>query len=320
MKINYPVKYAAMPIYEQVGWCPGFNELEREYGTVCYIVSKCYLVKDSIRYRENGQSIMEYEVVFPYQHRENRWERKTPSFNIYSHECTNSDIVEKVFDTYEEALEDATTKNDDLLKKIWGVIPYTKDFMQVIAKKSDEFDYKLARYKMLEQQILYHTSDIDQSNVKELGRLISIRDNRVDVSPFNLYDFFNFSSSDKFIVYSISNEQYDKLRELSGEDSISNVTTIIGPATAILYHESKESIIRLINLNKDGASYIDEYGILDCSNQMKEVTQEELNNEDEATYHLYTTETVEDVLTSYRKHEDIHLSEIQGPLKKLVRK
>ena len=40
MKYNYPVKYAAMPIIEQVGWSQGLNELERNYDVICYIVSK----------------------------------------------------------------------------------------------------------------------------------------------------------------------------------------------------------------------------------------------------------------------------------------
>ena len=44
MKNNYPIKYAVMPIVEQTGWYPGLNELAREYGVVCYIVSKCYVV------------------------------------------------------------------------------------------------------------------------------------------------------------------------------------------------------------------------------------------------------------------------------------
>ena len=67
MKYNYPVKYAAMPIIEQVGWSQGLNELERNYDVICYIVSKCYLLSDKTKYKENGKKEKEYEVVFPYQ-------------------------------------------------------------------------------------------------------------------------------------------------------------------------------------------------------------------------------------------------------------
>ena len=31
-ELKYPIKYAVMPIEEQIGWYPGLNELERE----CY--------------------------------------------------------------------------------------------------------------------------------------------------------------------------------------------------------------------------------------------------------------------------------------------
>ena len=37
MELNYPVKYALMPVREQVG---------REYEIVMYIVSKCYLISE----------------------------------------------------------------------------------------------------------------------------------------------------------------------------------------------------------------------------------------------------------------------------------
>lgn len=28
MKNNYPIRYAAMPIINQIGWIPGFNQLK----------------------------------------------------------------------------------------------------------------------------------------------------------------------------------------------------------------------------------------------------------------------------------------------------
>lgn len=111
MKINYPVKYTAMPIIEQVGWNNGLNELERNYDVVCYIVSKCYLLSDLTRYKEDGQSVREYEVVFPYQLGDyNNWKRTIPLFNLYSGNSINSNRVNFVFDSYEEALKYATKK------------------------------------------------------------------------------------------------------------------------------------------------------------------------------------------------------------------
>ena len=102
MKINYPVKYAAMPIIEQVGWSHGLHELEREYDVVCYIVSKCHLINELVQYKEDGRSVKQYEIVFPYQPCEfNRWKRVTPTYNLIHGYCTNGNKVDKIFDTCE---------------------------------------------------------------------------------------------------------------------------------------------------------------------------------------------------------------------------
>lgn len=66
MKNNYPIKYALMPIIEQTGWTHGMHELEREYGVVCYIISKCYVIKETKKYNINGTTDIKYQVVFPY--------------------------------------------------------------------------------------------------------------------------------------------------------------------------------------------------------------------------------------------------------------
>lgn len=135
MKYNYPVKYAAIPIIEQVGWSHGMNELERKYDVACYIVSKCYLINDITKYKENGKSEKEYEVVFPYQKEQYyHWQRAEPSFN-YNHACTNSNFVEKVFDNYEDALDFAIQKNKELCNKTWIYLPYTEDLECQIAEK-----------------------------------------------------------------------------------------------------------------------------------------------------------------------------------------
>lgn len=67
MKYNYPIKYAVMPIYEQVGWCNGLNDLERKYEIVYNIVSKCYVMKMKLLIIfATGKSEKRYDVVFPY--------------------------------------------------------------------------------------------------------------------------------------------------------------------------------------------------------------------------------------------------------------
>ena len=86
-----------------------------------------------MKIKENGEIEKEYEVVFPYQNGQNNvWEKVIPSFN---NGCINSNFVEKVFNTYEDALEFATHKNKKLCEKTWIYLPYTKDLNNQISMK-----------------------------------------------------------------------------------------------------------------------------------------------------------------------------------------
>lgn len=312
MKYNYPVKYAAMPIKEQVGWSPRLHELERNYDVVCYIVSKCYLLSDKTKYKEDGKKEKVHEVVFPYQKEQYySWKRVTPS------NCTNSNFVEKVFDSYEEALELATQKNKELCDKTWVYLPYTKDLNNQISKKIEEFNDRLSRYKMLEQQILVNTANLEQSNVKELNKLIINNKGEIKVLSDNLYEYLKRSSYLKFIVYSISPEQYDKLVTLINNQDISDISKVIQNASPILYHdcEAKEKNIMVIDQNGNVLYCISEWETLKSNNEQK-IPSVELNAIDDATDHLFTTETFEDILLSFSEHKYIDLNEIQGPVLK----
>ena len=54
MKCNYLIKYAAMPIIEQVESCCESSVVGYDRNVVCYIVSKCYLLSESTVYLEDG--------------------------------------------------------------------------------------------------------------------------------------------------------------------------------------------------------------------------------------------------------------------------
>ena len=316
MKCNYPVKYVAMPIIEQIGWCHGLNELERNYDVVCYIVSKCYLLSDKIKYKENGKSLKEYEVVFPYQKRQYySWERVIPEFNLINYACTNSNLVDKVFDNYEEALEFATQKNKELCDKTWGYLPYTEDLDERILEKKQEFNDRLSSYKMLEQQILINTSDLEQSNVKELNKLIINNKDEMKILSSSLYEYLKCSSYSKFIVYSISPEQYDKLKVLINNQDISDILKVIENANPILYHEAKEKNIMVMDQNGNILYYINEWEYLIDNNEQKMPSVELKSISDEIEC-LFTTETLEDIVLSFKRHEYINLDEIQGPILK----
>ena len=139
MKINYPIKYTAMPIIEQVGWIHGLHDLEREYGVVCYIVSKCYLITTLEKYKENGSIKHEYEIVFPYQIGDyGKWQRKIPNYHLIQDYCVNSNKVNEVFDSYEEALKYVESKNDKLCEMSWKYLPYSENYDEKIQNISKE--------------------------------------------------------------------------------------------------------------------------------------------------------------------------------------
>lgn len=319
MKYNYPVKYAAMPVIEQVGWSHGLNEneLERNYDVVCYIVSKCYLISDRTKYKESGKKEREYEVVFPYQNGQfyqNGWERVTPSFN---NGCINSNFLEKVFDTYEAALEFATHKNKKLCEKPWFYLPYAKDLNNQISKKTQEFNERLSRYKLLEQQILFNTSNLNQANIKELDKLIINIKGKIEVSLSNLYEYLKYSTYSRFIVYSISQEQYNKLLRLINNQDLPDVANVIENASPILYHDHKTNGKNIMVINKKGniLYYINEWGSL-ISNDKQELPSVELSTIDDETEYLFTTETLEDIILSFNQPKYINLSNVEVPILK----
>lgn len=53
---------------------------------------------------------------------------------------------------------------------------------------------------------------------------------------------------------------------------------------------------------------------------MLDICDEDIKNMDKDTLIFYTTETIEDLLNSYKKHDDIDLNQIQEPVLKKIRK
>lgn len=315
MKINYPIKYAAMPIIEQVGWSYGLHELERKDDVVCYIVSKCYLISDLTKYTEDGQIVKQYEVVFPYQPVEfSRWKKVTPSYNLVHGYCTNGNKVDEIFDTYEDALSFVTAKNEECVKN-HIYLPYSENY----AVKKDEFNEKLAEYKLLEKQILLHTEDMEIGKSKELTNVIKIANNSGRVLSCSIYEILNLFDRDKFVAYSISTEQYTNLIKLISEGKIEDIRSIIGSHQGLLLHKEKDDFIKLAVEEGCGAYYIQNNSV-NYDVNLDKVTIKSFENIDEDTLIFYTTETIDDLLNSYKKHSEIDLREVQGPVLKKTKK
>ncbi len=318
MKYNYPVKYTAMPIIEQVGWSRGGNELERNYNVVCYIVSKCYLISDRTKYKENGKSEKEYEVVFPYQNSQNHnvWERNVPSFN---NGCTNSEYVEKVFDTYDDALKFVTEKNKELYNNELKTLPNRNNLNDQVSKKRQEFSDRLSKYKQLEQQILSNTRGLEQSSVKELDKIIINNKGKMKVLHSNLYEYLNYATCSDFIVYSLPQEQYSELLESINKKDLTNAHCDFN-ADPILYYDHNANKNNIMVINKDGDILyrINEWGSL-ISNELQHLPSIKLSTLDDEVVRSFTTETLEDIMLSFNRNKYVKLDENQGPtLKKVI--
>lgn len=320
MKINYPIKYTAMPVIESNGYNIGLNELEEKYAVVCYIVSKCYLLKDVTRYKENGESIKEYEVVFPYQYGLLRGsERTIPKFN-YSGDCVNSNLVDFVFDSYEEALQYATLKNEEICTETWVNLPYSENFGEKVQEKKNAFAARLAKYKMLEQQMLMYTEDLDTSKRKKLDNVITVENNNIKILACDLYEFIRVCNYIKFVIYTITPAQHEELIKYIRGESVADFESIVKNAVALLVHDSNNSVMKIVNPNVAGLYYLDEYGLLQYSDKMKKVTFNRMKKIEANSVVLYTTETLADLMDSYKKHERIDLSKFSGPLLNRVKK
>ena len=226
-------------------------------------------------------------------------------------------FVEKVFDTYEDALEFATYKNKKLCEETWAYLPYTEDLNNQISKKIQEFNDRLSRYKLLEQQILFNTSNLEQSNVKQLDKLIINSKGKIKVSFSNLYEYLKFTTCSRFIVYSTSQEQYNKLLTLINNQDLPDVSNVIENASPILYHDYKVNEKDIMVINKKGniLYYINECGLL-ISNDKQELPSVELSAIDNETEYLFTTETFEDIVLSFNQPKYIDFSDVEGPILK----
>ncbi len=162
-ELKYPIKYAVMPIEEQIGWYPGLNELEREYDVVVNIVSKCYVIREEKEYLQDGTFKIKYEVVFPFQKKDKIYiggfEPVIPEYNFYS-QCTNSIFVNQLFNSFDEAQVVADQANEEILHHTIGILPYNEDFQKNLKVTKEKHQETLDRYKKIEETIEQKTCDM----------------------------------------------------------------------------------------------------------------------------------------------------------------
>ncbi len=141
-ELNYPIKYAVLGIKEQ------------EDEIVAYIAEKVYVISEKVEYFKDGTSKKKYQVVFPFKNRKDyKTGGVTPEFTHYN-QCYNSDIIDDLYDSYEEAKSISSTLNKKLREdSLVGIDRTIKGWPEKIMSKQRIFDQKLAIYEDLELAI-----------------------------------------------------------------------------------------------------------------------------------------------------------------------
>ena len=312
MKNNYPIKYAAMPIIEQTGRAPGLNELEREYRVVCYIVSKCYVVGREEKYNMYGNTECKYKVVFPYE-RDNLHRyllRVEPNYNCYG-ECRNSINVDKVFDNFEEAREDALKKNKKIVNKKISFLHCDDNFLQNVSLLRKEQDEKVNKYRKIERMMENNSSDlVVNDQVKEQSVIIE-RNNSYKKKECSLYDMIGLYNSvysdehfmslyddtysvENFIAYNVSLEDYKKIEEQLKNGEQLDIDSI--KKNCLLLSSSDDKKMKVINYDStDKSCFYIEDGYLYYDDKIDFSLDSISGN----TLVVYTMESYNDVISSY---------------------
>ena len=140
--LNFPIKYAVLGIKEQG------DEI------VAYSAEKVYVISEKVEYFKDGTSKKKYQVVFPFKNREDyKTGGVTPEFTHYN-QCYNSDIIDDLYDSYEEAKDVSKALNKELRQvSLVGIDTSIKEWPEQVMKKQRMFDQKLAIYEDLELAI-----------------------------------------------------------------------------------------------------------------------------------------------------------------------
>ena len=179
-RLNYPIKYAVLEVKENGEFIDSYDTLVKGY-----IVSKCYVVRTTLDYLDNGNITIKHDVVFPYK--DITYFKDSAPFGglgyknipLYdnSGEPYPTNTVYELFDSYEEAKELANLKNKELLDKILSLNGLTDEAIEIIG---EDFSKNLEECNEFENAILKETQDIklntlvvnDNEDEEKLLRLI----------------------------------------------------------------------------------------------------------------------------------------------------
>ena len=318
MRYNYPIKYACMPIYEATGWYGSLNQLEKEYEVVGYITSKCYVVNEKIIYNNDGSKKSEYEVVFPYQKTPNdsldSLKRVFPEFSLYG-QCTNSNIVNEVFDTFSEAKLKPNLFNDKIIINSTAFISFDENFLNNVEAIRKENNDRLARYLQFENKIEMNTMEMVNKPIKPQNVIVMF-EKEDKILPISLYEFMELYKDKSYLVCNVSQVDFQKQINQIKKDGklyerdLNKTNTYYDQSNYLLAKRKNDEIVRIANgidNIMDGSYCLTNNIYLYYNEKMVSFDKDETFME---TFNyeikVYTVETFKDVIDSY-KCENIKL-------------
>lgn len=298
MKNNYPIKYAVMPIYEHSGYAVGLYKLEHTYDISLYIVSKCYLIEESVCYQENGEKKSEYKIVYPYENDDNSYSlaRCEPEFG-YNNQPTNCFVVDNVFDDFDSCFTETERLNKEIFYKKIGNMPFTEDFSKKVELFKEKYNKKIQEYRKLEKRIEDSSSDLVVGNNYKKQNIVVCSEDKQFISRMSLYGFINLSNRDNFCVYNVSIDEFATLCSQIEEDKDINITT----SRLLLYHEKNTEITMITDCDSDkskGSFYLKDKSMY----YNKDMIPFHLDKNiiiDGTFIKVYTMESYEDIIKSY---------------------
>lgn len=203
MKNNYPIKYSVIGIYDEI------NRNTNEPEQITYIASKCYVTEENIIYNENGTKKKTYGVYFPFA-------LSNASFSFVR--TIGDENVDAVYDSFEDALKVAKSKNDEFILDKIAFLPFDEHFETNCEKITKKANMYIEKYKKLEKLIEENTDDMIVGLEPKEQSVVYVTDKVEKVVDLTLYKILELCFDCNFVVYSLSDDEYMALKEDINED------------------------------------------------------------------------------------------------------
>ena len=163
---NYKVKYAIMKIERTLD----NDGIYRNY--TYYIPAKCYVIAKKERYLSTGEIKKLYDIVFITPSYSIQSELNIPEYNIYG-TCTNSLTVDKIFDTYGEAKNEANTENTSNFRLLRSEISYNKEYKKQLEILNNNYKLLTEYGNKIEEELINLTNSIEITTLPLLSDELS---------------------------------------------------------------------------------------------------------------------------------------------------